>query len=141
MLKLIAIAVCTTFACMAAEEPWTKVEKLQSGQELRVTTTGAAKPLEARFAELTGDRVVVVEKDTQRAIPRDQIERIDARPAKAKARIKSETKVEQGQLGTGLTPGDRNTSRPAQNTSSGFSIEGKAGFENVYQRRSVRPAQ
>jgi hypothetical protein len=121
-------------AAFAAEDPWTKVQELKSGQELRVVRKGSVQPMEVRFGEATEDNLIVIVKDTQKAVPREEIERIDARPVKKGSRIKTETKVETPPLGTGSTPLERNTSRPSQSTSSGLSIEGKPGFETVYRR-------
>ena len=144
VLRLLVVLACTGSLAFAADDAWAKVQKLQSGQELRIFLKGSTRSLEAQFAELTDESVVVVEKDTQKAITRDTIERIDARPpaTKQKPRIKSDMKVEERPLGTGLTPTERNTSRPSQSTSSGFSLEsgGKPPFENVYRRIAGKPA-
>lgn len=128
------LLVLSSVAAFAADDPWTKVQELKSGQELRVTRKASPQPMLAQFGELTDENLVVIVKDTQKAIPRDEIDRIEARPIKKGSRIKSETKVETPPLGTGNTPAERNTSRPSQSTSSGMSFEGKPGFELVYRR-------
>jgi hypothetical protein len=121
-------------AALAAENPWSKVQELKSGQELRILKKGSPQPMLAQFGELTDENLIVIVKDTQKAIPRDDIDRIEARPVHKSSRVKSSTKVETPPLGTGSTPQERNTSRPSQSTSTGFSIEGKPGFEVVYRR-------
>jgi hypothetical protein len=123
-----------SMAAVAAENPWTRVQELNSGQELRIVRKGSAQPIVAQFAELTEENLVIITKDTQKAIPRGDIDRIDARPVKKGSRMKTETKVETTPPGTGNTPPERNTSRPSQSTSSSVSFEGKPGFETVYRR-------
>jgi hypothetical protein len=139
MFRTFLLIIMAGLAAAAADDPWSKVASLEIGQELRIFSKGSARPLEARFAELTDESLVIIEKDTQRAIERASIQRIDARPAKAKPRVKSETKSETRPLGTGMTPGERNTSRPSQSTSSGISLEGKPDFETIYRRGAAQP--
>jgi hypothetical protein len=129
-----AMLVISAAAAMAADDPWTKVQELKSGQELRVIKKGSPQPVMAQFGELTDENLVVIVKDTQKAIARDDIERIDARPVKKGSRVKTESRVETAPPGTGDTPQERNTSRPSQSTSSNISFEGKPGFETVYRR-------
>jgi hypothetical protein len=131
---LLKLMLMVSMAAVAAENPWTKVQELKSGQELRIVKKGSPQPVLAQFGELTDDNLVVIIKDTQKAIPREDIDRIEARPTKKASRVKSETKVETAPLGTGNTPTERNTSRPSQSTSSSVSLEGKPGFELIYRR-------
>jgi hypothetical protein len=132
---LLKIMLLVSLAAFAAENPWAKVQELKSGQEMRIVKKGSVQPVMAQFSELSDENLVVIVKDTQKAIPRDEIERIDARPMHKGSRVKSHTKVETPPLGTGNTPQERNTSRASQSTSSGFSIEGKPGFETIYKRQ------
>src|SRR3974377_1789179 len=63
------------------DDPWKKVRDLKIGTEIRVIKAGAAV-LNAQFAELTQDNLVVIVKNREVAIPRDKVARIDSRPQK-----------------------------------------------------------
>src|SRR5580658_5279009 len=69
-----------------AGDDWTKVRALKTGAELRVFKKGAAQPVLAQMDELTDENLVVIVKKTQMAIPKNQIDRLDARPAGAARR-------------------------------------------------------
>jgi hypothetical protein len=77
---------------LAADDPWDKVGKLQSGAEVRIFKKASKQPLLAKFDELTTDNLIVVVKNEQMAIARDDIDRLDARPAGG-SRVKPESKV------------------------------------------------
>src|SRR5258708_5858315 len=68
----------------AAEDPWNKVSKFKRG---------TTQPLLGKLDEVTDDNVVVVLKDEQVAVPKDQIERIDYRPAHTGGKIVKDTKT------------------------------------------------
>lgn len=119
-------------ALFAAENPWDKVKELKSGTELLIVRKGVAKPIEAKFDEARDEAIVVVVKNEQRAIPRDEIERIDAR--KQGRGMTTETKKTINQpdgtprVGMGGVPGV-----PGETISSGVTFN-KPGFETVYRK-------
>src|SRR5437667_272009 len=80
MLKIVII-LCAALVAFGADDPWAKVKQLKTGSELHVFKRGSVQPLTVKMDELTDENLVVVDKKGQTAIPRDQIERIDARPA------------------------------------------------------------
>jgi hypothetical protein len=87
--------------------------------------------------ELTDDNLVVINKNEQTAIPRDQIDRVDYRPS-GKSRITKETttKVNDG-VGDpkAVIPGpNQGPSGPSTSTSSGLSIGSKPDFETIFKR-------
>ena len=86
--------------------------------------------------ELTDDNLVVINKNQQTAIPRDQIDRVDYRPS-GKSRVTKETttKVNDG-VGDpkAVIPGPNGSGGPSTSTSSGLSIGSKSDFETVYKR-------
>lgn len=118
---------------LAEEDPWAQVRKLESGQELRIIKKGTQLPVTAQFGDLTDQNLIVIMKDTEKAIPLDDIDRIDARPPHKGSRVRTQTKVESPAPGTGGTPQNR-SSRSAQTTTSGLSFEAKPGFDTVYRR-------
>jgi hypothetical protein len=106
-----------------ADDEWTKVRALKTGAELRVYKKGSTQPVLAQMDELTDENLVVIVKKTQTAIPRDQIDRIDARPSGGGATKETTTKQ------TVDADGKEHTS-----TSTGYSFGGKPNFETVYRR-------
>jgi hypothetical protein len=112
----------------AAGDEWTKVRSLKTGAELRVYKKGSVQPVLAQMDELTDENLVVIVKKTQMAIPKDQIDRIDARPSSGG--VTKETTTKQ----TVDADGKENTS-----TSTGYSFGGKPNFETVYRRPPGAP--
>jgi hypothetical protein len=115
-------------AAFGADDEWTKVRALKTGAELRVYKKGSTQPVSAQMDELTDENLVVIVKKTQTAIPKEQIDRIDARPPGAGATKETTTKQ------TVDADGKENTS-----TSSGYSFGGKPNFETVYRRPPSAP--
>jgi hypothetical protein len=111
-----------------AGDEWTKVRALKTGAELRVYKKGSTQPVSAQMDELTDENLVVLVKKTQMAIPKDQIDRIDARPSGGGATKETTTKQ------TVDADGKENTS-----TSTGYSFGGKPNFETVYRRPPGAP--
>src|SRR5580693_1015493 len=111
-----------------AEDEWAKVKALKTGADLRVYKKGSTQPVSAQMDELTDENLVVVVKKTQTAIPKDQIDRIDARPASGG--VTKETTAKQ----TVDADGKENTS-----TSTGYSFGGKPNSETVYRRPPGAP--
>jgi hypothetical protein len=111
-----------------AGDEWTKVRSLKTGAELRVYKKGSTQPVSALMDELTDENLIVIVKKTQMAIPKDQIDRIDARPASGGATKETTTKQ------TVDPDGKESTS-----TSTGYSFGGKPNFETVYRRPPAAP--
>ncbi len=122
----------------SADDGWTKVRELKTGTELRVIKKGARQPVLAKMDEATDENLIVILKNEQLAIAKDDIDRIDYRPPKS-GRVTKETKTK-----TEL-PGDKGPALgraygkngPTTTTSTGVSIGPKPDFETVYRRSSV----
>jgi hypothetical protein len=70
-------------ACLpawGADQAWTKVRALKSGTELRIYRRGEHRPLPAKLDEATDENLIIVLKNEQEAIPKDEIDRLDYRP-------------------------------------------------------------
>src|SRR5580700_2966313 len=124
LLLLILAAV----AAFGAEDEWAKVKGVKTGAEIRVFKKGSTQPILAQMDELTDENLIVIVKKTQTAIPKDQIDRIDARPPGGGATKETTTKQ------TVDADGKENTS-----TSTGYSFGGKPNFETVYRRPPGAP--
>jgi hypothetical protein len=136
-----ALPLLAVLAAAAAEDPWDKVRDLKGGTELRIIKRGAKQPVLAKFDELTAESLVIVVKNEQVAIPREDIDRIDYRPM-AGSRVKPESNT------TVKGPGDPDAKRPgpptaypgsSTSTSTALSIGSKPDFKTVYRRMSPLP--
>ncbi len=130
-------------ALFGADDPWAKVKELKSGTELRVYKKGSAQPLTVKMGDLTEENLVVIEKNAETAIPRDAIERIEARP-NGKPRVTTDSKISTKDV-TGdpkaviPAPNAGPVGSPSTSTSSSLSVGSRPGFEMVYQRPSAPP--
>ncbi len=113
----------TALAAFGAGDEWAKVSALKTGAELRVYKKGSVQPVSAQMDELTDENLIVLIKKTQLAIPKEQIDRIDARPSGGGPTKETTTKK------TVDADGKESTS-----TSTGYSFGGKPDFETVYRR-------
>src|SRR5215216_922076 len=76
-----------------ADDPWTKVNDLKSGTEIRIYKRGGTAPLVGKVDEVFDDRIAVVLKNEQVSIDKDLIDRLDARPSQALRKLTSETRA------------------------------------------------
>jgi hypothetical protein len=125
-------------ALSGADDPWEKVRALKSGQELRIVRRDARQPVLAKMDEASAEALVVVIGDRQTSIPKDQIDRVDARPVQRGSRVTRESKTSTTYSDGVKGPATQmnNHPGPATSSSSGISVGGKPDFELVY-RRSV----
>jgi hypothetical protein len=132
LLLLLAVA-----SVSAADDPWTKVRDLKSGTELRVYKKGSAQPVVAKMDQLTDENLIVVVKAEQVAIAREQIDRIDYRPAKS--RITAETKTKTNDPDTTPAPPGYGSRTPTTSSSTSVGIGSKPEFEEIYRRPTRAP--
>lgn len=111
-----------------AGDEWAKVKALKTGAELRVYKKASTQPISALMVEITDENLIVIKK-TETAIPKDQIDRIDARSTGG-SRVTKETTTKDGVGPDGS---------PTSSASTGYSIGGKPDFEMVYRRLLVAP--
>jgi hypothetical protein len=136
-MRKLAFFLCTALLAFGADDPWAKVKELKTGTELRVYKKGSMQPLLVKIDELTDDNLVVIEKNAQTAIARDQIDRVDYRPSKSRITKETTTKVSDG-VGDpkAVIPGPQQQGNPGPttSTSSSVSIGSKPDFETIYRR-------
>ncbi|WP_321473031.1 hypothetical protein [uncultured Paludibaculum sp.] len=142
MPKFIAILI-TALAVFAADDAWTKVRALKGGAELRIVRKDVRQPILAKMDELTDSSLVVVVKNEQVAIPRDEIERIDARPQQSGSRMTKETKVgRQDEPSRDVaSPKPGRDGGPSNSSSSSVAFGSKPDFETVYRSLAPPPAK
>jgi hypothetical protein len=114
---------------------------LKTGTELRVFRRDAKQPVQAIMDEANDERLVVVVKNEQTAIPKEDIDRVDYRPPQSGSRLKSESKVTTEVPGARADlPVPKRSGGEPRSVSSGLSIGSKPGFETVYRRKIGLPA-
>src|SRR6266481_5451758 len=143
MIKTV-IVLCAASLAFGADNPWAKVKDLKTGTELHVYKRGSMQPLTVKMDELTDENLVVIQKNEQTAIPRDQIDRIDARPA-GRTRTTTDTKTAESNAATdprSTIPGPNQPPgavHAATTTASSGVNWTTPGFENVYRRTASAP--
>jgi hypothetical protein len=128
-------------AFAASDDPWNAVTKLKSGAEIRVLKKGSMQPVMGKFDEADADRLLMVVKNEQIAIPREDVLRLDARPAQAGGRVKVESKTTTNDPQRAKEPPAGMHPEPVTGTTttSGLSFTGKPDFETVYRRPPATP--
>jgi hypothetical protein len=130
---LLALAALTAFA---ADNPWDKVRELRTGTELRILKKGSRQPILATMDEANDERLIVVVKNEQKAIQKDDIDRIDFRPA-TKSKIAKETRTTQADTSqtSSVGPQPRGSEPgPSTSTTTSFGGASKPDFETIYRR-------
>src|SRR5438067_11845549 len=141
MMKTLVLLCCGAVAAIGADDPWAKVKEIKSGAELRIYKKGSTQPLLVKMDEANDERIVVVNKNEQSAIAREDIDRLDARPL-GKPRVTKETKTTvtdaasdpRSTIPSPATRGSVGGGGTSTSTSTGYSIGGKPDFELVYRR-------
>ena len=116
---------------LLSADTWPKVRELKSGTELRIYKKGIKQPVLATFEDANDESLIVATKKEEIAVPRDQIERLDARPA-SKGHLTTETRTTEGN-GTIGPPTQNERPVPSSNTSSSLSFGSKPDFETIYR--------
>ena len=122
---------------LAADNPWAKVKELQSRSELRIYKKGVREPITAVFDEANDDRIIVIVKDKQMAIPKEDIDRIDARPGAA--RKMSVEKTDKRTEPDYVPRPNAGPPVPGTSSSSNVSFGGKPDFQTIYRRAEGAP--
>jgi hypothetical protein len=130
-LLLLALTALTVFA---ADTPWDKVRDLKTGTELRIFKKGSRQPVIGTMDEANDERLVVVIKNEELAIPKDDIDRIDFRPA-TKSRAIKETRTTQSDSSQTTPVGPQpKGSQSGPTTSTTTSISTASKPETIYRR-------
>ena len=122
-----------------ADSSWDKVKDLKNRAELRIYKKGARQPVSATFYDANDERIIVVVKNEQVAIPKEDIDRIDARPVSGPRKMTVEKTQTQSEPDYTPRPG---AGPPVPGTSSSSSVSfggSKPNFEMIYQRSEGPP--
>ena len=136
-LVIVLLAAVTAFA---ADEPWTKVRDLKSGTELRIFKKGGMHPILAKMEEANPDSLIIVLKNEELAIPKDQIDRIDYRPLKTGGRVTKETRSTV-ETADAKTAAESPNNVPGETTSSctNYVFNSQPDFQTIYRRPPPEP--
>src|SRR5690242_3793103 len=104
----------------AASDSWDKVKELKTGTELRIVRKNAKAPVLASMDEANEERLVVVVKKEQIAIPKAEIDRIEARPVgKSQRKVTKDSKFDNDTVPKDLRPAKPGDRAPGPSGSSG----------------------
>ena len=136
-LVIVLLAAVTAFA---ADEPWTKVRDLKSGTELRIFKKGGMHPILAKMEQANPDSLIIVLKNEELAIPKDQIDRIDYRPLKTGGRVTKETRSTV-ETADAKTAAESPNNVPGETTSSStnYVFNSQPDFQTIYRRPPPEP--
>lgn len=141
MMMRLAVFLFAALAAVGADDAWAKVKELGSGTELKIWRKGAAQPVETVYDDLTDEKLLVVLKNEQVAMPKEEIDRIDARPKAQKGKPVKETRVERDVHRPERAAAPPRSLRepaagsPQSSVSNTVSWSGgKAPYETVYRR-------
>ena len=137
---ILLVTAAVVFA--AGDDPWVKVKELKSGTEIRVLKHGSMQPVLGKFGQADDDRLILVVKNEQVAIPKDQIDGLDYRPEQPRVVKQSSVKADDGTAPPGEPRQGMNgidAPRPGYNSNAGLSIQGKGNFETLYRRQAPAP--
>jgi len=131
MKLLISLLLC--LSVQAADDSWAKLKTLASGGEVRIVKKGAVQSITATLDEATDESIIVVIKNQQVALPKQDILRIDYRPPVKGPKIVKETrtKTNEAPAGSKPTPGPAAPNGPSSSSSSSISSAPKGDFETV----------
>jgi hypothetical protein len=135
----IVLILLSAAALFAGDNPWAKVTALPNRSELRVYQKGVRNAITATLADATEERIVVVVKNKQMTIAKEDIERIDARPVEPKK--KPEATTTQTTTDPDIAPRlGAGAPMSTTSTSSGMSFGGsKPDFKTIYVKPPAAP--
>ena len=138
VMKAYALGLILLSLAFAADDPWTKVKELQSGTEVKILKAGVKDTLSGTFSEADDERLIVVIKNTQMAMDKRDVLKLEARPKAAK-KVATQTTTKNLDPSAELakpkppTPGARPTP-DTQSSSTSFSYGDKPGYEIIYRK-------
>ena len=133
------VLLLTVAGLFAADDPWGKVKDLKTGSDIRVFRKGSVKAVLGTFDQATDDNLILVVKNEEIAIPRDEVERLDARPKEGGTPpTKTTTTVDKGPEGQAPSP-QGHPAGPSTSTNTSYSFGSKPDFQTVYRKPPPMP--
>ncbi len=132
-MKRIVLLLLTAMAALAAEHSWTQVRELRRGAELRIYRVNMKEPLPAKFDQATDESLIVITKNGQTSIPKEDIDRLDCRVAKPRPLVK-DTRVDRKTAAKGAERTSNTIPGATTSVRTGLDLASKPGFEKIYER-------
>jgi hypothetical protein len=132
----IALLLLAALTLFGADNPWLKVQQLPNRSELRIYRKGEKAPMNAILADTSADAIVVVAKNKQLTLHKEEIDRLDARPPAKPSKPEVTTTSKQTDPDYTPQPGPGHTALPSTSSSSNLSFGSNKGeFKTVYTRQ------
>ena len=132
-MKRIVPLLLTAMAALAAEDSWVQVRELKSGTELRIYRVDRKQPFLAKFDQASDESLIVITKNGQVSIPKEQIERLDCRRAPSHRLVK-ETRADRKIAPRGAEIGNNTIPGAITSVKTRLDIPWKSAFEKIYDR-------
>jgi len=132
-MKRLAPLLLATMAALAAEDSWVKVRELRSGTDLRIYRVNAKKPLLAKFDQASEESVILIPKNGQVSIPKEQIDRLDCRRTPPNRLVK-ETRTDRKIARKGAEISNNTIPGATTSVKTRLEIPSKSAFEKIYDR-------
>jgi hypothetical protein len=140
MRRFLFLILLAAAAAFCADDPWIAVTKISSGTEVRIMKKGSSQPVLGKFDEANDDRVLVVVKNSQISIPKDQIDRLDARPPASRVKVEGKNTVDDPQAAKEPPVGmDNHPGGASTNSTTSVSVGSRPDYETVYRRQLGAP--
>lgn len=131
MKRAILMLACAAAVC-AAGDSWDKVQQLKGGAALRIYKVNAQAPLTATLDRAGEQSLIVFTRNGQLSIPKEEIDRLDWRPAQRvdrTARVNRKVAPKGAEVTSNTMPG--------ATTTVGVKLGKKAPFETIYRREDA----
>jgi hypothetical protein len=138
MLRIVPLLLAAS-AAFAAEDAWAKVRELKSGVELRIYKKGQKQPVLAILDEARENSLVVVAKNEQTAIDKEDIDRIDYRLPQTGSWVKPKfrTTPEGPDRESEVSRIPQRPPNRSRTTSGNLTVQSRTGFETIYRREAT----
>ncbi len=126
----------TALAALAAEDAWAKVRELKSGAELRIYKLNSKDPLLAKFDHAGDESLVVITRNGQVSVLKQEIDRIERRREPRRPLVK-ETRTDRKVAAKGAETTSNTIPGATTTVKTGLDIPSKAAFETIYDRAAA----
>jgi len=116
---------------LADDDPWAKVRDLKSGSQLRIYKVGEKDAIFAKLDQAGEESLIVITKNAQVSIPKEEIERLDLRVVGLRSAAK-QTRVDRKVAPKGAEV--TGNTIPGATTSVTSGLSRPQPFETIYRR-------
>jgi hypothetical protein len=132
-MKQAVLLLLAAVGAFAADDSWAKVQELKNGAELRIYKVNEQAPVVAKLDRAGEESLIVVTKNEQVSIPKEEIDRIDCRTAQPERQVEK-TRVNRKVVPKGAEVTSNTVPGATTTVTTGLKIPSKPSFETVYRR-------